>query len=637
MNRAFGIILELLQEKEYVTASQIAEILNISIKTVRTRIRECNEEIQKYGAQILAKQNAGYYQVITDKEKYSAWRQAALENHSQLPNSSEDRVQWLLIYLLNREDYIKIDDICEFLYISRNTLTADLKQVETILAMYHLQVIRKSKYGICVEGSEFHKRICLASFLLNRNRFIMESMKQKDEVAKIAQILKRTLKKYNLKIAETSFDNMVFTIYVSNSRMQRGFPMIYTEEETTEIKKEVSEQLWHVTEGIASELKESMSVIYSENEKCHLALHLNGKISSDSLGRQGMNLVISNRIDELVMRILYEVYKINGLDFTNNLELRMSLNQHMVPLDVRMKYDMPLTNPILVEIKKAYSFAYTIAMTAALVLQDYYQKPISEDEIGYIAMLFALAIEKIDKKIDKKNIIVVCASGRGSSQLFMYKYTQTFEKYINKVYACTVFELETYDFQTGPVDYIFTTVPLTMPLPVPVFEISMFISDYEVVNYRRMFERGDNAFLYCYYASHLFIPHLQAETKEEALKKMCEHLDYYDKIPEGFYEAVLKREQMGQTDFGNYVAIPHPCKVMTKDRFAMVAILEHPIWWGHYEVQVIMLLSLSIDDNMEVDRFYEFTMRFVLDKERVKKVIQNPQFDKFMELLMNET
>ena len=53
-----------------------------------------------------------------------------------------------------------------------------------------------------------------------------------------------------------------------------------------------------------------------------------------------------------------------------------------------------MKNPILQDIKREYPLAYEMATQACSVLQDISPNPIKEDEIGYIAVSFALALER---------------------------------------------------------------------------------------------------------------------------------------------------------------------------------------------------------------------------------------------------
>lgn len=89
---------------------------------------------------------------------------------------------------------------------------------------------------------------------------------------------------------------------------------------------------------------------------------------------------------------------------------------------------------------------------------------------------------------------------------------------------------------------------------------------------------------------------------------------------------------MGQTDFGNLVAIPHPCRIMGTEKFVSVAVLEHPIWWGHHNVQVILLVSLEQDDP-DAERFFEIVSDFMASPHAVKKLIRTPTYQTLTEVL----
>ncbi|MFR3729226.1 PRD domain-containing protein [Lacrimispora sp.] len=55
------------------------------------------------------------------------------------------------------------------------------------------------------------------------------------------------------------------------------------------------------------------------------------------------------------------IYKTFHIVLRDNFNLRMLLIQHMMPLDIRMKYGIFLENPLLENICKRYYLSYTIA------------------------------------------------------------------------------------------------------------------------------------------------------------------------------------------------------------------------------------------------------------------------------------
>ena len=89
------------------------------------------------------------------------------------------------------------------------------------------------------------------------------------------------------------------------------------------------------------------------------------------------------------------------------------------------------------------------------MLQDISPNPIKEDEIGYIAVSFALALERQKaKEWAPKNILIVCASGKGSAQLLAYRYQQKFGKNLGRVQTCDVIGLRSVNF--SKIDYVFS-------------------------------------------------------------------------------------------------------------------------------------------------------------------------------------
>ena len=74
----------------------------------------------------------------------------------------------------------------------------------------------------------------------------------------------------------------------------------------------------------------------------------------------------------------------------------------MIPLDIRIRYNVLQKNPMLSDIKTNYSLAYLIASEANTVLKTYYNKEISDDEIGFLALLFQIALEENSEEKKKK-------------------------------------------------------------------------------------------------------------------------------------------------------------------------------------------------------------------------------------------
>ena len=118
-NRRF---LHLLVKAEYMTATELSEKLGIGVKTVRTRIKELNSQLTQYDVAISSKPRYGYYLNKEEKEQIEVLLKNGIHDEGQIPATSRERIHYLLAYLLNQKDYVKSENLCEFLFTFRKEL-----------------------------------------------------------------------------------------------------------------------------------------------------------------------------------------------------------------------------------------------------------------------------------------------------------------------------------------------------------------------------------------------------------------------------------------------------------------------------------------------------------------------------------
>ena len=325
------------------------------------------------------------------------------------------------------------------------------------------------------------------------------------------------------------------------------------------------------------------------------------------------------------------IYREFHVDFRNDFHLRMELNRHMVPFVLRMKYHMILRNPMLEEIRKNYVLSYTMASQAAIALGEYFQQSISEDEIAGLAEVLELALEQQENEQKKFSILIVCASGKTSSEILRYKYCREFKEYIEKIYVCNLYELENFPFEK--VDYVFTTVHISSYVPVPILEIGSFLQDNDIDRVRKLFVRESKDFLQKYFKKELFFTDVEGKTKDEVLKNLCRKVEKEKGLPETFTASVLKREELTPTDYGNLVALPHPERAFQERAFVAVAVLKEPIFWFRQKVQVVFLTAIGREEDENLQQFYEATTDLILRPADVQNLIRHPDYDRLIQLL----
>lgn len=617
MNLKYIQLLLKLDNNEYVTSKEISHHFEISEKTVRNHMSSVMSFANQNGCDIQAIRGKGYKLIVFDRVKFNRLLNISYNDVTKIPTTSKERTNFLIALLLGKSDYIKVDDLTEIVYTSRTTLSKDLKRVEMIFSGFQLAIDRKPYYGIKVIGSEFSKRLCMAKCFQEYDLLfhINDTYYRKD----IAHIWKSSLYKSGYEISEINLQNIVTHTFVSLKRIINNHHIHPKEIDLSELDCIQVDAVENVVRSIES----MFGVKFFHGDIHYLVFHLSGKM----IQAQGEQ-TIPARIDQYVLGMLDAIYEGLGLDLRDNLELRLSLGQHLVPLDIRLRLDMPQKNPLLEKIKSEYVFQYSVATVGCTFLNKVYKKNISEDEIAYFAILFGLVLNSKEQVNKRYNVVLVCATGRGSSKLFANKYKSSFGKYIDNLYEISIFDLETFDFESHEINYVFTTIPITFSVPVPVYEVSIFLEENEINKFSTIFERNNQAILHHFLDKRYFLTDIKAESKEDVLKQMITYLEDYISLPDNFYDLVMEREQLGQTDFGNLIAIPHPYKSVEGHQFVMLGILQNPIWWGHNDVQIILLISLTDKvDVKEVEQFYRVLTDWMTDKNFVNKFLKNPTYD----------
>ena len=270
-------------------------------------------------------------------------------------------------------------------------------------------------------------------------------------------------------------------------------------------------------------------------------------------------------------------------------------------------------------------------------IEGHWGGPLSDDEIAYIALAFALAIERTRGETPRKNVLVVCASGAGSARLLEYRCRKEFGEYIDTISTCDVLHLDEADF--SQVDYVFSTVPISRTLPVPVREVSHFFDANEVEGVRQLLRSGDKTDLIGrYFDRDLFFTHLDCSTKEEVLNVLCDAASARG-VDASFTELVFKREEAAATSFGNSVAMPHPLEVASAQTFVTVGLLDRPVAWDGAQcpVSAVFLIAFSRgrgrDADRELDNFFGILADLFLDEEAIQRLVREQTWDTLIDVL----
>ena len=339
----------------YLTSTHFAKELDVSLRTIQTDLKQIRQCLAAdHFAVLKSVPSKGSYLEILDLPAC----QRFMQNLSATKNSSKQsqRVRELCSFLLNQHRACSKQKLCTQLYVTSSTLTLDLNKAATIFKKYQLQLQRSSHQGIKVVGSEVNKRQCLLKLGL------MEASSQPTQMARqavIKRIVIQVLLKRHYQISDALFQNLLVHIDISITRIQSGFPI---KTMLPSLQQRFQRDYETATE-IFKHLEKQFYFQAPAGEIFNLAIYLNGK------SEYAVNNYISAATDQFILAALQEIKEKFNIDFSQQLDLRLSLALHLIPLFTRVEFDLQNQNQLLDQIKHSYPLAFDIAAYMGLLIQ----------------------------------------------------------------------------------------------------------------------------------------------------------------------------------------------------------------------------------------------------------------------------
>ncbi|AGB19337.1 BglG family transcription antiterminator [Thermoanaerobacterium thermosaccharolyticum] len=639
------ILKKLLENKKPITSEYLSRLLGVSSRTVRNDIKELNEEIKDKAIKIITLPGVGYFIKFTGGDIGKDVIEEVLDDdNNAVPSMPDERVRYIIKRLLTADCFITLEELATELFVSKSTIVNDVNTVEKWLSKHNLRLFRKPNYGIKVKGNEMNLRFAISDFINEQNNNLTlfdvssyEEMFKDISLEKIKNIISEAQKDMDYKLSSISFSNLLIHIAIAIKRIRQNKSIDIPDDA---IKNMKNKREYMVAQNIVKSIEKNFNVNMPEGEAIYITMHLLGAkpFEDNNLDLNDIRKIVGDKLINVVKKMIYEVGLFYNIDFSRDKELIIGLALHLKPTLNRLKYNMNLRNPILNEIKDEYPDAFEMSITASRILKREYSISIDENEMGYIAMYFGAAIERLKIKTKKiNNVVIICASGMGTAQLIATKVMRTFP-WLNIIGKYPSYKLE--EVTKANPDLILTTVPINI-VDIPVIQISSILSKDDIERIGKIINidsntRSDRIALLNLFDERLFVKNLKIKDKFEIINYLSEMLYKNNYVYEEFKKSVIERELISSTSIGNLVAIPHSTLGYAIESHIAVAILEKPINWGNDKVQLVMMLALDKMTDNEFQCIFNELFDVVNDYETVLKLTSAKDITEFINIMKNK-
>jgi len=347
--REMRLIYHIVQAGKPITSSQLSELVSVSPRTVKSDMNRVREILNKVGADLVSTKSLGYSIKITHENLFRPFYDQVVYNRLILSSFINDRMArfvYIARTLVASENYIKLDDLADDMYLSRSSIKAEIKQIYSFFNSFHLQIDSKIGQGVKVVGSEVNLRLAMTELVVNHYHKIKVS-DSSPEFAKILEcseeerqkIRHAFLKVYRLSgNASTDDETLRFAFYLLI--MRNRLKAHHTVSLDSDMKKDArSLPEFSIAQAVVTSLETCDIVGLSEDEICQIAIILHG-IRDISLPDLDPTMLYYTEAKDLASDIVLAIRSRWNIDFTQDEALRETLIASILPILGQVRYGL---------------------------------------------------------------------------------------------------------------------------------------------------------------------------------------------------------------------------------------------------------------------------------------------------------
>lgn len=626
--RLCHIMNDLLEAKDYLSLDHFIKTYEVSKRTIQNDLSYLMQMSSRKGYQLHMRRGRGYLLEVTNRELLNDFIKS-LESDRLI--DTKDRNKSIAVYLAMQSDYVSMDKVAETFQISKTSVKKEMREVEELLESFHLQLEKKSHYGIRLIGAAHDCKQMLADFFFENNPFLENAMQNiLKDFAQVNSLLVNQIEKEDLNINYNELKNVIVWLQITVF-----YARIHVEKQMFMTSKPVN-----AIQRIAWKMKEMMEACFDiaisaeSLQEMEVVLRLNVRAKQPTVS-------FSDQLRQDVDLFLMDIDKLYNTAFSEDQDFKESLLTHVSLLIERLHQKISYKNTLIKEICIRYPMIFNIAIRFSDMLKEKYNVEVTHDEAGFIATHFAAHMERERKsRILRFNRIgVVCSSGGGSAYLIKLQIESLFSQADVETFSfLQMDELERYH-----PDLIFTIMPLDRDFAAPVIYIKELLDDLDLMRIRQVLQYDNcdslsiadaNSYLYSIFDRHFFQIR-KSDDYPALLQEMAQQIEESGYGGEHYAQYVMERESYMSTIYMNGVCIPHPIEICANRNLISVCILEEPICYEDKQASIIFMVSLTKEDYEVHKDITKKLYQLMNDEKRLQRVLRNRTLEELL-IVMKE-
>ncbi len=437
----------LLENENPQSIQSIQDQLDISRRTVYYIVNKINDVFYVLRMEpINNKRGQGYY-LTSDQKKVV---DSILHSDGTLQNLSPDeRVHYLICWMMYPKANIHIENIMELFDISRNSVFNDLKDLKSEIEKYDVSLYFDIKNGYMINGQVFSKRALLLYYL----KILLKKIHYKSieflDVSEVETFYSR-LQQISLKMHNEYDDyNLLAIACLLNIVHYVDEKFDFSILELRDLEK--TEEL-HMIDKYFQDL--------NVHERLYLTIHLLGSKAGSVIRLDDSQRDI--QLFELALHLVDLFERQTSCDISEKNELVNSLYMHFKLSMYYYQLSIQISNTLLEDVKENYGNLYQMIKNLCESMDDEFPFILTDSEISYITMHFGGHLKQVQGKFYALiRVLIVCPSGISTSTLLKREVEDLYAN-VTVIAATAAENIAQYKEN---IDFIVSTIDLDTDIP----------------------------------------------------------------------------------------------------------------------------------------------------------------------------
>lgn len=616
------IIMHHLAQGNIVTAHELALSSNVSIRTIKKEIQTLREELKPYHIEVLSIPGHGYrLNALEEHQEEKIFETigsiSLIRRMNSFSRNNSERVSFLIRTLLEADDYLKIEDLAERMFVSRTTVHNDLKDVRAQLKRFQLELKARPAYGLKLTGTEFNLRLAFAEYFFHNTLSLVEPkerepyIQNQDVLAQTEDIVKKSCSNAHILLSDFSLQNIAIHILILFKRRRDGHEI----HEQYPLDSPLLPLATTITKQLCEQFNEPP---LTSPELLYIATHLDSKQIIAHSGKT------ESQDEALIYDIFTEIDNNFAINFFDNHELFRYLLLHIPQMIKRIQNGLTIRNPLIHRNLREFLFAAKVTISAVAVIEaNYPDITINLDEFGYLLLYFQGALMT---RRHQQTIEIGFIGGNGRSETIVYG--QSLRDHFHHDHV-TVNVYGSLQEITKPLDIGVSMSKMTIPQAREVVAIEDGNYLTHIEHKIKQFDLAE-ADLDLYLKPEYYIRNLPGNHKEQVLHNLITMMADMNLLKPHF-----DQNPFATHEIGHQLVHLQDLKKHVDRALCFVAVLEKPIIWEKSEVHVLFLIKTKRDGDHDLFYLCDLFSKWSMDRYKVQQLIEGQSFEEFKKSLLS--